>query len=366
MTPSSSIRLKVLFCTFLPLFGLSAQDNKAVVWRGFQHSWTYNHRINRIGSFVRMQGDTVAVTYCSASGVGADSTYFTNFYSLIEGEDVAFYSGVEPVKLYGKEKQLITKEIEVVVPVPPDFQGKDKYITLLNGFDLQAVGRADKLQLLRLSVEDAWYASALKELHFKLKVAIVVNCQSFECSRFNQKTTYDLQVHYLIIAGNDEDFLATSTVFTKSYPWNRKDEYIAAPEKNLIYGKNRLYSQATLGIKSIAVTLNEAHWTVQYHCNAGPLSYNAESGTMDFALDLFFKEWLPGMKELSARPQFSKLSSKKRGWCVLDMGVSLLQFEHARIEHHKHSGSMYWPGFNASPNDPRARSELRRPFVIKN
>lgn len=337
--------------------------SRAVIWRGFEHSWTYNHRINRVGDFVALQGDSVSIGHTSASGVGPDSTYFTNHYSLIEADNVHFFQGVESLKIYGKEKHLITKEVEIAVPVPSHFHAQDKYTVVLNGFDLQAIGRADKLQLLRISVEDAKYASAVHELRFRLKVAIVVNCQSFECSRFSQKTTYDMKVHYLIIAGDDEYFTSTSTTYTKSYPWTKKYESQSLPEKAMIYGKANHYEQATLGVKSIAITLDNAHWMVQYECNATPLSYTVENGSMEFSLDLFFKEWIQGMKQMSATPGASAFSSKKRGWCVLDVDVCLLQFQNADIRHQKHSGALHWPGHNAPPTDTKAWYEKKVPFA---
>jgi hypothetical protein len=275
---------------------------------------------------------------------------------------------VSHIKLYGKEKQLLTKTIEVVVPAPLYMQNKEQYITLLNGFDLKAIDRADKIQLLRLSVEDATYAPAINEIRFLLKVALVVNCQSMECSRFNQKTTYDLKVYYQIAAANNNHLAATSKMITKNYPWGRKDEQDHPPEKASMLGKkNRDFQAAAIGIKSIALTLNTAHWTVQYSNTVTPLAYTSETSRLDFSTDLFFKEWQQGMKKLSAKPKHSAFSSKKKGWCVLDMGIVLLQFHQGEVKHEKHRGGMYWEGFNASSADPKATSqkELILPFDSK-
>ncbi|MCP4438036.1 MAG: hypothetical protein GY810_03755 [Aureispira sp.] len=345
---------------------LFAQNNQAVVWRGFEHSWTYNHRINRLGNYITQNNNKLTSCHASASGLGADSTTFTSHYSFVKSPNVAFQAGKKDIKLYGKEKHLITKIIEIAVPAKEGLKNKDEYITLLNGFDLRAVDRADKIQLLRLSVENAEYAPAVNEIRFYLRVTLVVNCQSFECSRFNQKTTYNLSIHYLIAAGDTEYLTERPKMLTKDYPWGKKDEHHHTSDKRYIIGKkDGEYQNALLGIKSMALTLDDAHWTVEYHNNITPLDYNKETGRLDFAADLFFKEWQQGMKTMSAKPQHSKFSSKKKGWCVLDVGISLLQFKEAEIVHKKHGGSMFWEGFNAPSSDGKAMYEQPLVFPFK-
>ncbi len=199
-----------------------AQTNKALIWRGFSHSWTYNHRVNRLGDFVTMLDNKPRVCHTAASGIGADSCFFTSNYSIVESPNVAFQEGVVSIKLYGKEKQLISKTVEISIPAAEGMHGQDHYISLLNGFDIQALGKSDKLQLLRFSVEDAYYAPAVKELRFLVNVGIVVNCQSLECSRFSQKSTYDLKIYYLIVAGEHNHVIGTTRTVTENYPWDKK------------------------------------------------------------------------------------------------------------------------------------------------
>jgi hypothetical protein len=332
-----------------------SQTNRALIWRGFSHSWTYNHRINRLGSFVCMTDSSMNVCHTAASGLGADSCYFTSHYSLIESDRLHFQEGFVPIKLYGREKQLISKTIEVSIPANADMRKQDHYITLLNGFDLTAVGNADKLQLLRFSVEDAYYAPAVNELRFLVKVAIAFNCQSLECSRFNQKTTYDLKLHYLIVAGAHNYLTSTNKTITENYPWDKKIEFTPTPKQYSINGESEyLLPESTLGLKSMTITLDNAHWLLQYNNNVTPLDYKAETGKSTFASDLYFTEWQQGMKHLSAVPKHSRFSSKKSGWCMLDMEVVLLQFREAKVNHQKFSGSMFWGGLNNDPSVPEA------------
>ncbi len=358
-------KLQLLYCTLFLLFNhnlslVSAQNslNKTIVWRGFEHSWTYNHRINRLGNCVNIEDQKMISCHASASGLGADSTRYTTHYSVLESPSIGFHVGSTAIKLYGKEKQLLTKRIEIAVPATEAMLNKEQYITLLNGFDLRAVDRADKIQMLRLSVENAEYAPAINEIRFYLHVSLVVNCQSFECSRFNQHSTYDLKVYYLVLGADKKELMATPKTMTKNYPWGRKDEYHHTPEKHYVIGdKDQPYETAALGIKSMALTLNSAHWTVEYNSNITPLAYDKRTARMDFSLDLFFKEWQQGMKTHSARPGLSKFSSKKKGWGVLDLEFLLLQLKEGSVQHKQHHGSMYWPGYNASADTPASESK---------
>lgn len=354
-------KTKVLFFLCFSFGGLSqfaAAQEKALLWRGFEQGWTYNHRINRLGSFVSVSGDTAKVVHTSASGLGADSCFYTTHYSTVSSAHVTFQEGVVNIKLYGKEKQLITKTVEISVPAKEGIQNKEQYITLLNGFDLQSVGNADKLQLLRFSVEDAYYAPAIKEMRFKVKVAISFNCQSFECSRFNQKTSYDFNLYYLIIGADHEQLHATTRTLTQTYPWDKKIEFNpSSAQQEWVGSREYLYKEHAYGLKSLAIILDNAHWLLNYSNYVSPIEYNPSSGRAKLSSVQFFQEWVQGMKQHSAAPKYSAFSSKRKGWCVLDTEVALLQFKEAIVRHQKFSGSFYWPGKNASANVPEALRE---------
>lgn len=338
-------------------------EHQALIWRGFEHKWTYNHRINRLGNFVQFEQGKPMSYHSSASGIGRDSTFFTSHYSFIESPCVFFKEGKVEIKLFGKEKQLLTKTVEVTIPAKDYLQNRNKYVTLINGFDLRAVDRADKIQLLRLNISNARYAPALQELRFEVQVALVVNCQSFECARFNQRATYKLQLNYLIIAADGDDFYASTLGFSRSYPWDKRNEYEGLPKERLMYGfPGGVYPEVALGVKSLALTLDKEHWTLEYHANVEPLSYDAESGIARFDLDLFFKEWQHGMKQHSATPKQSKFSSKRKGWCIVDMDVLLMQFREAKVVHKKHSGQMYWEGMNTPSSGNKALSSTPLQF----
>lgn len=369
------MRIQTVFFAFFLLFfafTVDAQDaittsHEAVIWRGFSHNWTYNHRINRLGDYVQYNNGKPLSCHTAASGMGADSAFFTSHYSSITSQNTYFKEGVVNIKIYGKEKQLLTKNVEIALPASEELKNQDQYITLLNGFDLQAIGHADKVQLLRIAIEDAYYASAVNEVRFNVKVSIVVNCQSFECSRFNQQTTYDLNIYYLMLTGERNYLSATPKTVTENYPWDNKNEYQPIDKKQEMTGNREyVFPKATFGIKSLALTLDDAHWMVQTNYNVTPIDYKAEDGRASFKTNVFFKEWQQGMKKMSAMPQHSKFSSKKKGWAVLDMGLVLLQFREAEIIHGKHKGSSFWEGHNTSANSTKAKHVHPIPDISAN
>lgn len=120
--------------------------NSAIIWRGFEHKWTYNHRCNRIGDYVVYNHGKPQTTHVSATGLGADSTYFTSAYTKITSPNLFFKEGKTTLKIETTEKQLSEGEILVTIPCDDWLQNKDRYVTTLNGFDLHSEQAADKIQ----------------------------------------------------------------------------------------------------------------------------------------------------------------------------------------------------------------------------
>jgi len=106
----------ILPCIFLILCSeqSKAQDlphyNKALIWRGFEHKWTYNHRINRIGSSVSLneKGEGFCIHY-SATGLGSDSTFATTHYTYVESPNVFFKETEIKILVNGHEGDLLPK-----------------------------------------------------------------------------------------------------------------------------------------------------------------------------------------------------------------------------------------------------------------
>jgi hypothetical protein len=332
---------------------LSAQlqpYNKAIIWRGFQHSWTYNHRCNRIGDYVQYNTGSPVSTHASATGLGPDSTYFTSHYTYIESSDVVFKEGCRSIRIETREKQLSEGTAMVEVTLDDWMKNRSDYVSLFNGFDLKSDAGADKIQLLRLSMEDPEYSADSAKLQFNVRYSFVFNCQSVECSGRNT-ANYTLDIYYLIIGLNEFGTKATEQFFPRSYSWDRKEEVTDRPEEKVISGSSfPVYEKAVAGIKAFSVVLNEAHWLLQLNNNITPLEYSPATGKMRLSVDLLYKEWQEGMRGSNAAPKPSQFAAKRKGWVLLDSDVLLLQLRTAEIRHLGRNGRMFWRGYNRNPN----------------
>lgn len=350
-------------CFLLVLFAYSGYAqlqpyNRALIWRGFQHSWTYNHRCNRIGDYVQYNGKPVSV-HTSATGLGPDSTYFTSHYTYVESTDAVFKEGKASIKIETKEKQLSEGTETVKIKVEEWMKCND-YVSLLNGFDLKSDAGSDKIQLLRLSVEDPEYLADSGMLILRIQYSFVFNCQSIECSGKNN-VSYTLDLYYLLIGLSDFGTKATEQFFPRSYSWDKKEELRDQPEEKIMSGVTMpIYDKAVVGIKAFSVVLNEAHWLLQWNNNVTPLEYSPATGKIRLSLDLLYKEWQEGMRGSQAAPQPSQFAAKRKGWALLDTDIVLLQLRYAEIRHLGRTGSMFWKGYNRTPdkNDAVNISEI--------
>ena len=129
-----------------------------VVWQGFHHQWTYNHRLNRVGDWIEhldRAGNSVhaLANHSAASGSGEDDAQWECFHTVVQARDVWFHPvRVETIRLEGREEQDQEFAKEVRIPLPREMQGRQVYTVLLNGFDLCSESDADKLASFHLAV----------------------------------------------------------------------------------------------------------------------------------------------------------------------------------------------------------------------
>jgi hypothetical protein len=252
-----------------------------VLWQGFRHRWQYNHRANRLGSYVehehRAPGVCEAqVVHTAASGTGPDRAEFTDVFTKIQAQDVGFQPSVCEIQIMTVEEKLTPFKLLNKVQLEPELVGKTRYTVVLNGFDLLADGDAQKLMTLVLETSDPALDEDRANLSFSVTGAFRVDCSSPECERIvrrmreergykratsvddlqrqmeneledgkrvvtctagergtiddrspllEEKVSYVLQVHYLIVAGNDEDVYVTHTApISHSYAWGKRAE----------------------------------------------------------------------------------------------------------------------------------------------
>ena len=252
-------------------------------------------------------------------------------------------SGQLEVPLENKEGQRATIKRKLTIPLQSNMQQKDQIVAVLNGFDLMAEDGADKLKMLNIDISDPVYNETRSEVSLTIEVGFIADCSSLECNRFRQEYNYSIKVHYLLIAGNKNEFFGTEKSFLKSYEWDKHDTFEDGLVDETVIGYPG-FKYATIGFKSLMINMDRDHWLVDWHTSIHPQWYDKNSGKLDFSLDLFLKQWKKP-RESPFRLQ-SRFSKRKDGWAYLGGSVMLLQFKDACLENKSRFGKVQWKGRN--------------------
>src|SRR4051794_2533027 len=111
------------------------------VWQGFRHSWTYNHRLNRIGNWLEAgarSGDSLEITagHSAASGSGRDEASFTGYHTAVRAAGVHYREIRRTIHISAREQEGQAFQCEIRLgrdSVPVDC---DRFAAILAGFDL--------------------------------------------------------------------------------------------------------------------------------------------------------------------------------------------------------------------------------------
>lgn len=333
-----------------------APYNKALIWRGFEHKWTYNHRINRIGSLVSMKDGEGHCIHYSATGLGSDSTFATTHYTYVEAPDVYFKETQIKILVNGNEGDLLTKTENIYLNLDEWMQDKGHYDVLVNGFEVKSMIKADQLQLLHFLVEDPQYVKETKQIYLTTNFNLVTNCRTLECELFKDQTAYELTLHLLILGFDENAAEVRNSYTTRNYAWDTSVEVEDVHKKLSISGQKKLYPSACLGIKGLGIVLNEEHWILELNNYIMPINYNVESGQMNSHINMKVVAWNKGMENFSVAPFKAEFAKRKSGFAMLDTNPSLIQFAQAKIKHGKSKAALYWRGNDKSAEAPEAES----------
>lgn len=160
---------------------------RATIWQGFHHAWEYNHRLNRLGSYVRDggggAGNGTVVGHTAASGTGGDWAHFSEFVTRVEAANVGFQTGrgealVECPRAVTTSFRIRVDELELT----PDLVGRERYAVVINGFDLWAEQHADKLITFDLEVTDPVVYAGGTRIRFDIVGSMCFDCRTAECT----------------------------------------------------------------------------------------------------------------------------------------------------------------------------------------
>jgi len=155
------------------------------IWQGFNHAWEYNHRLNRLGSYVRLSpesDDEPVVGHTAASGTGGDIARFSEYVTVMETRDVAFQAGCAETTV--ECPRAVTTRFRIKLDpleLAPDLVGKQTYTILINGFDLAAQRHADKLIAFDLEISEPVIHADGRSLRFNIFGDLCLDCRTAEC-----------------------------------------------------------------------------------------------------------------------------------------------------------------------------------------
>lgn len=339
-----------LYTVILILFitSANAQQDAGVIWMGFEHEWSYNHRLNRLGDYIsqpEFDGYDYPVkhVHTGATGLGWDEAYFTSYYTVLKTSDAGIQAGKTKFDLANKEGDRSSVRTTIELELEPTLIKKDRAVVLLNGFDLVAREGADKLKMLRIDISDPYYVRDGRSIRFEIEVGFIADCGSFECHRFRQQYNYDLEVHYLVLAGDHERFNTAEKSVIKSYEWDKHTVMDENMTNETVIGAAD-FPYAALGFKSLMINMDRDHWVVDWNTAIHPQYYDPQTGKNTFSVDMFLKQWKK--RKESPFAIASRFSKRKDGWAYLGGTVVLLQFKEACLENKSHIGAVRWKGKN--------------------
>ncbi|MBN1248501.1 MAG: hypothetical protein JXC32_12640 [Anaerolineae bacterium] len=166
----------------------SLASRSALIWQGFHHTWTYNHRLNRFGSYAIQAGslpgsDGPLVVHAAASGTGGDSADFVEFATWVaDAKGVAFQAGVAETVLEcqrGDPEPFVIRIADL--PLAPELQGRDVMTVVINGFDLIATEHAEKLLTLDIEASEPVLTTGGTRARLQIFGNLCFDCRSSEC-----------------------------------------------------------------------------------------------------------------------------------------------------------------------------------------
>ncbi len=325
----------------------TVSDN-AVVWGGFSQVWGYNHRVNSLGDHVGPLvcddgGCAAVVTHAAASGAGSDTASWASRYTSVVAPGVSFLGGSTLLAIDAEEAEgeLIAFSTEVILPEAP--VGEELH-ALLNGFDLQATGDADKLEHFALAIGEPEVEA--DHVRVPIDVAIELDCDSVECDLPFQADTsvhYELLVSWLLVAGDTATLAVTPVTERADYAWRNTwiDDEIQLRDmtrSTSVQGREGLGS-GILGVRGFAVDLDDEHHMAEWATIVEPGRYEPSTGTLAFDATIAFKQW-------NAGTWWNPVSYTSPGAGAIDLDLALVQLRDACTRSGEVGGTITWVADN--------------------
>jgi hypothetical protein len=315
----------------------SPPAHAAVVWQGFEQSWSYNHRWNRFGNFVahREAGPQpcVELRQSAASGIGPDVAVGRSNFEVLRSRELEVLGASDSILIEGAQGERVEATQRLSVPVGPDqhVEAGQRFHLFLNGWDLIHVGDdADKPVEFALNAGDAVWDAASDTLELEYSVVLRMDCTTAEC-KAGDGFEYRLDTHWLVLGGSEDVLDVTTDRFEEGYGWRvgrPGDELFTTPRSRNISG-SRFSTDAVLAWKGISLRLGDGdsierpkgHHMLEWASLIEPVAF--DGSRYDFELSLLFKNWTHGMQD--ARAPYSWMSFGVAGTAELAAEIALVQ-----------------------------------------
>lgn len=366
--PTDSIKMAV---------NANIPTNSTILWRGFWHKWTYNHRLNRLGDAIINQqlinnNNTHQATlfHAGATGTGSDIGISESHYTYLNlPANIHVQHATITFNISGKEGEMQQETQKQLITALPILKNQEQYVAVINGFDIVSEKKADKLQVIDISIGTPEYLPATQQIQTNINLALLLKCGSIECSQFSNRVNYTVTIQYVIFAAPTAWLHATEKNTAVLQQWDTEIDPAKQQNSTLCHLQgipSSEFENAALGFKSIRFYLNRDHWITAWKSAIYPQKYEPKTGVFDYTLDLFFQQWENDMKKNSAYKKHSKFAIKKGGWGLCEATVQMLQFKTAQTYHTHTNNINKWEGGNQPANVNKSLINSNLEFEINN
>ncbi len=354
---------------------LEGGEDWFVVWQGFEHAWTHNHRWNRFGNWVEAldecaQARCFGMAHSAASGTSRDTATFEGELAQVTAPGVGFAQLAGDMNLSDlfQEEDLWTRVQVLRLPLqdlPPAqaeaLRGRASLAAVFNGWDLYSEEgwAAAKPIDFALEVDEPRYDADEDVIEVVWRAFLRMGCSTEEC-RDEGSFNYRVKARVALLAWDDELAMGTAERFGHTFTWD-------APANSLGHGDNPAATELVLdpieamlprslpgGAAFVAtqrVMLHLFHWkegvtNVDQHM----LEWRSRTGPPDvdgrFPLELMFKNWTEGMG------RYQTFAYKDIG--AASMATDLLLFELPdpdAVVRTTWAGYHFWAGQDQSASD---------------
>ncbi len=345
------------------------------LWRGFQHNWLYNHRTNRIGSFIDKHYSKFTVNHSAASGTGADTLHFQDEYSIVQKGDFSFYSNKVFFNLKEKKGHTIAFRKDLVIKL----KAGDKNINfgaLLNGFELipkdysknkmkPKKNPSSKLHLLDIEIREI-YRNA-DELKLAVLGSLNLDCKSIECTISQTDFDYDLDIHFIILKGKKQDFdyEKSSGPITNHYSWkktgkkNEKNLLNDGVKEDVLFLKNSLedFDSYAIGYRKMSLIVHNLAYGPDKSVHMLDVNINIKefrpfsTNQIHLRHEIFFRNW---RRKMQSSGNSSWVSFGQQGSFKGEVRLGVFRFKDTQVKLKNNTGTIFWKGEDKSAHDKDA------------